>query len=431
MTAGADGLCDRSATELASLIARREVSAREVVAAYLARIEARNPELHALVQVSPSALDEATRADEALARGEAVGPLHGVPFTVKDWIETAGLVCAAGIAERVAYVPQHDATVVARMREAGAILLGKTNVGDGTPVYPAPVHPLDPSRTPGASSSGEAVAIAAGLSPLGLASDSGGSIRWPAHCTGVAGLKPTNGLVPLTGHFPRIGHLSDPRTAIGPMARSVADLEATLHVIAGEDGRDPSVAPVPARDSREVEVRALRVGWFTGFEGVSPSTESVAAVHEAALRLRRAGATVSEQEPPRLDEAMRITEGYWARVQSRSFAEWDPPWPPRHDAEAADRLLFEWERFSRSMAEFMAGFDVLLSPAAATAAPEREGWGREQYAYTVAWSLTRQPVVVLPVARDASGLPIGVQVIARVWHDDVALAAARAIEAGG
>lgn len=423
-----DDLCAYTASALASMIRARDVSSREVVAAHLERIEVRNGSLHALVQVSTSALAEATRADEALARGEALGPLHGVPFTAKDWLETRGLVCAGGVAARAAYVPERDATAVARMREAGAILLGKTNVGDGSPVYEAPVHPLDATRTPGASSSGEAVAIAAGMSPLGLGSDSGGSIRWPAHCTGVAGLKPTTGLVPLTGHFPRIGHLSDPRTVIGPMARSVEDLALTLGVIAGEDSVDPSVAPVMVGDPAGIEMRALRVAWFTGWDGVSASPETVAAVRRAADVLASADATVEEREPPRLDEAMRITEGYWARVQSRSFADWEPPYAPRHDAEEGDRLLFEWERFSRSMHRFMGDFDIVLSPVAAHEAPPREGWGREVYAYTVGGSLTRQPVVVLPVGRAASGLPIGVQVAARQWRDDVALAASRVIE---
>ena len=212
-------LCAASATSLARMIRERDVSSLEVVDAYLARIDDVNPKLNAVVQIAPDARDRARDADAALARGDEVGPLHGVPFTVKDWIEAEGLICAAGFAERAQFVPKRDATVVARMRAAGAILLGKTNVTDGAPVYPRPNNPYDLARSPGGSSSGEAAIIAAGGSPLGLGSDSGGSIRLPAAWCGVAGLRPTSGLVPNTGHFPRIGAMHDPRTAIGPIAR--------------------------------------------------------------------------------------------------------------------------------------------------------------------------------------------------------------------
>ena len=215
------------AIELARLIREGVASSAEVVGTHLDRIAEVNPVLNAVVQFAPDALRRAAAADEAVARGDAVGPLHGVPFTVKNWIEVEGLVCAAGFEERVDFVPRRDAAVVARMRDAGAILLGKTNVTHGEPVYARPNNPHELDRVPGSSSSGEAAIIAAGGSPFGLASDSGGSIRWPAHCTGVVGLKPSTGLVPNTGHFPRIGHLADPRTAIEPIARSARDLEAT------------------------------------------------------------------------------------------------------------------------------------------------------------------------------------------------------------
>ena len=184
-------LIEASASALARAIRAKEVSSFEVVTAHLQRIEAVNPHLNAVVQVSNTALDEARAADAALARGDSPSVLHGVPFTVKDWIETNGLVCAAGREERRNYLPRRDATVVARMRAAGAIVLGKTKPQAIADIHPAPKNPYDASRSPGGSSSGEAVIVAACGSPLGLASDSGGSIRWPAHCCGVAGLKPT------------------------------------------------------------------------------------------------------------------------------------------------------------------------------------------------------------------------------------------------
>jgi len=199
MAAGFDDPVRASASTLARAIRAKQISSVEVVTAHLRRIEVVNARLNAVVQISETALAEARAADAALARGH-VGALHGVPFTVKDWIETAGLVCAAGAEQRRSFVPQRDATAVARMRAAGGIVLGKTKPGSTADVYPQPHNPYDARRTPGGSSSGEAAIVAACGSPLGLGSDSGGSIRWPAHCCGVAGLKPTTGLVPNTGH---------------------------------------------------------------------------------------------------------------------------------------------------------------------------------------------------------------------------------------
>ena len=385
------------------------MSSVEVVEAHLARIEAVNGDIHAVIQLAPDALDRARAADEALARGRTLGPLHGVPFTAKDWLETEGLVCAAGFPERASYVPKRDAVVVARMREAGAILLGKTNVTDGAPVYPRPNNPRDLSRTPGSSSSGEAAILAAGGSPVGLGSDSGGSIRWPAHCCGVAALKPTTGLVPNTGHFPRIGHMSDPRTTIGPLARSARDLGTVLRVIAGADPGDPGSVPVAVDDPEAVALRGLRVAWFTALPGAEPTRETVATVEEAARVLAGQGCLVTPATPPRLEESLPITEAYWARVQSTSFSRWAPPGPSRLTADEIEQSRFEWERFTRSMARFMQDYDAVLSPTASGPAPAHGTWGREQYLYTLPCSLTRQPAAVVPFSTSREGLPIAIQ----------------------
>lgn len=400
----------------------------EVVTAHQRRIGEVNGALAAMVQLAPDALERARAVDEAVARGDSVGPLAGVPFTVKDWIEAEGLICAAGFEHRAAYVPDRDAVVVARMRAAGAILLGKSNVTEGAPLHPRPNNPHDLGRTPGSSSSGEAAIIAAGGSPLGLASDSGGSIRWPAHCCGVTALKPSTGLVPNTGHYPRIGHLSDPRTTIGPMARSARDLEIVLRVIAGEDAGDPGSVPVAVGDASRVDLRGLRVAWFVEMPGAAPTLETVHTVVEAARTLVALGCDVVQATPPRLEESMPITEGYWARVQSLSFAEWRPPSASRLTADDIERGRFEWERFSRSMAGWMEGFDAVLSPVAARPAPEHGGWGRDEYLYTLPWSLTGQPASVVRFGVSPKGLPIGVQLVARRWRDDVAIALAVALE---
>ena len=217
-----DELFYASATTLARRIRDRELSSEAIVQAHLQRITTVNPRLNAVVQLAAEqALADARAADATLVRGQPNGPLHGVPFTVKDWIDTAGLPCTGGDLAFRTRVPTEDATVVARMRQAGAILLGKTNVMVDNPVYGRTNNPYNRADSTTGSSSGEAALIAAGGSPLGLGSDSGGSIRQPAHACGISGLKPTTGRIPLTGHFPFISAINDPRTTIGPMARFV------------------------------------------------------------------------------------------------------------------------------------------------------------------------------------------------------------------
>ncbi|MDA0351799.1 MAG: amidase [Chloroflexi bacterium] len=423
-----DDLLSASATRLAGLIRDRHVSSIEVVQAHLDRIAAVNPQLNAVVQLAPDALARAAVADQAISRGEPVGPLHGVPFTAKDWLETEGLICAAGFEERATYVPSRDATVVARMRRAGAILLGKTNVVTGAPVYDRPNNPHDPARTPGSSSSGEAAIIAAGGSPFGLGSDSGGSIRWPAHCSGIVGLKPSTGLVPNTGHFPRIGHMSDPRTAIGPLTRSAHDLAPLPQVLAGADPRDPGAFPVGIGNPEDVDLSTLRVAVFTDLPGARPTPETIDAVATAARALAAAGCSIEEAAPPRLDESLPITRAYWARVQSVSFREWIPNQQGTLDAARIEEARFEWERFTRSLYTFMERYDAILCPAAQRPAPVHDDWTLHEYLYTLPFSLTRQPAAVVPWATSPEGLPIGVQIAGRTWRDDVVIALAVALE---
>lgn len=416
------------ATELARLIKGKAASSAEIVEAHLRRIAEVNPDIHAVVQLAPDAMDRARQADGAIARGDRLGPLHGVPFTVKDWIETEGLICAGGFAERADYRPARDATVVARVRQAGAILLGKTNVTQGAPVYARPCNPRDRTRTPGSSSSGEAAIIAAGGSPMGLASDSGGSIRWPAHCCGVTALKPTTGRTPNSGHFPRIGHLSDPRTTIGPMARGAADLGVILRVIAGQDSRDPGAHPVAVGDPAAVALRGLRVAWYADVPGAEPTAETMEVLRAAASTLSDRGCAVVQASPPGLERSLPITQAYWARVRSASLSHWRSSTKTKLSADDIERSMFEWERFSRAMAMFMADHDILLSPTAARPAPLHGDWDASEFLYTLAYSLTGQPVAVVPFGASAAGLPIGVQIAARNWRDHVALAAAMALE---
>ncbi len=423
-----DALFYASATTLARRIRDREVSSEEVVEAHLQRIANVNQRLNALVQIAAEqALGQAREADAALAQGRPLGPLHGVPFTVKDWIDAAGLRCTGGDPEFRDRVPAEDATVVARMRQAGAILLGKTNVMVDNPVYGRANNPYNLGYSTTGSSSGEAALIAAGGSPLGLGSDSGGSIRQPAHACGVVGLKPTTGRVPLTGHFPFICAMTDPRTVIGPLARFVEDLALTLPILAGVDWKDPSVVPMSLADWRAVDLPGLRVATYTHHAGAEPTPETAETCRKAAGLLSGLGARVEETLPPRIEEAAPITRRYWQRAESASADEYVAGGEIQLTSLEMEQHLFEWDRFRRALVGFMEAFDVILTPAAEQpAAPHgaEGGW----IPYTLPYSLTGWPCVVVRAGTSPEGMPIGVQVVARPWREDVALAVAHAIE---
>src|SRR5437588_6197789 len=245
-----------SAGWLARAIRSKQISSVEVVRAHLEHIHTVNPRLNAVVfATAESAIKEARTADRRNTRRRALGPLHGVPFTAKDIFNTAGLPTTAGLRMLRTHIPDHDATVIARMRRAGAILIGKTNCppgGVGTdswnPLHGGTRNPYDINRSPGGSSSGEAAIIAAAGSPLGIGSDSGGSIRLPAHYCGIAALKPTTGWVPSTGAYGLVGGLMDPRSQVGPMARYVNDLAMCFRSCSGPTASAPeSSRSRPAR----------------------------------------------------------------------------------------------------------------------------------------------------------------------------------------
>jgi amidase len=417
------------ASELARRIADRQISSGEVVAAHLDRITEVNGELRAVIALrTEEALAEAKAADTALACGEPTGPLHGVPVTVKDWIEVAGLPCVAGSEERLGVVSKHDATAVARLREGGAIVLGKTKPGLEDDTHPRARNPRNPSRSAGGSSGGEAAIVAAGGSPLGLGSDSGGSLRWPAHCCGVATIRPTGGRVPNTGHFPRVSPTADPRTVIGPIARTVADLELALGIISGIDFLDSGAVPVPLRSSIEVDVSRLRIASFTDFPGASPSLEVRAMVERVAGVLRSAGANVEAAVPPRLEESLPLTRSYWQRPESASWSEWVGAPPSSLTADEVERSLFEWDRFRRAMLGFMRDFDLILSPVADGPAPPFDAEvSHATWLWMLPWSLTGYPVAAIP-AGTQDGLPLGIQIVARPWEEHTALATAAFLE---
>src|SRR5947209_17246431 len=345
---------------LARKIREKELSSLEVVRAHLQHIHTVNPRLNAVVfATAESAVKEARAADRrARGRKAVLGPLHGVPFTAKDIFNTAGLPTTAGMRMLRSKIPDHDATVVARMRRAGAILIGKTNCPPGgvaeetwSPVHGGTRNPYDINRTPGVSSSGEAAIIAAGGSPIGLGSDSGGSIRLPAHYCGVAALKPTAGLIPVTGGYGLAGGVSDPRRQVGPMARYVSDLAIALRVLAGPDGIDSGVVPVPL-PKRVPKLGGLRVAWYADDGMAKPMPAITATVKAAARALASAGCVVTEERPPWLTEAYQLTMGFWGRKHINR-----------------DRMDRRWDAFRSSVLKFMSRFDLVLSPVAPDIAP--------------------------------------------------------------
>jgi amidase len=415
-----DEIIGASALSLGRAIRDRRVSSAEVVAAYLEQIDQVNPAINAVVQrVDERARAAAAAADAALARGETGGLFHGVPFTVKDIFDVAGVVSAAGLEERADYVPERDAVVVTRMRAAGAILLGKTNCppwGAGSftenPLYGVTRNPYDLDRSPSGSSGGEAAAIAAGASPLGLGSDSGGSIRTPAHYCGIAALRPTVGRVPNTGAFELPGGLSDPRSQIGPMSRWIEDLGPVLAIIAGVDWHDSGVVPMPLADAGDVELRGLRVAFYADDGTAPPTPETVQAVQDAARALAGAGAVIEETRLPHLDQMWDITLRYW-RSAELSGAE-------------IQQLMLDWDQFRTTMLGFVERYHLILCPVAdEPALPLGE---ESNVSYCLPYSLTGYPCVVVRAGTSPAGLPIGVQVVARPWREDVALAAARLVE---
>ena len=321
--------CD--ATDLATLVRSKQVSPIEITRAHLDRIQWLNPRLNALVTLNESAMEEARAAEAALMRGESLGPLHGVPFTAKDSLDTAGLRTVRGSRLFSGYVPAVDASAVARVKAAGGIVLGKTNVPEFSfaresenAVFGRTVNPWNPRRTPGGSTGGEAAAIAAGLSPLGLGSDVAISIRGPAHYCGVVGLKATHGRIPLTGHWPnslrRFWH-------VGPLARSIRDAALALNILAGPDGQDGYALPLsaPAGTLHLDRLREYRVGWMAtkGFGPVDPDV--IATVARAADVLQRLGCEVVPVELPNLEQCDgNILSATLFGCEAMPFAAWSP-----------------------------------------------------------------------------------------------------------
>jgi Asp-tRNA(Asn)/Glu-tRNA(Gln) amidotransferase A subunit family amidase len=451
------------AVVMAQQVRDKKISPVELAEAHLAKIERLNPRLNAFVHVDAErVLREARAAEAAVTSGDALGRLHGVPVSIKSSIEVAGLRCESGTRLRAGFVGAQDAPLVSRLRNAGAIVLGVTNAPEllmawetDNVLYGRTNSPWDLERTPGGSSGGEAAAIAAGMSAGGVGSDGGGSIRVPAHFSGICGLKPTPGRIPSTGHFPASGGPFALIGVVGPMARTVADVRALFEVMQGPDDGDTCAAPVAVRWPNNKEVRNLRIGYFED-DGRTPVTREIrTAVETAAKALQGIGFQVEPFRPDSLEEARVLWKKFFVKVAEmlirpmfqgreqdqspilKEFLEWSVAEPEL----TGESLLDAWIRRDVLRAEFLAQmrkYPILLCPAAAIPAFRHgeRNWMIEgktvhyldAWSYTEWFNLLGNPAAVVPVSHSAEGLPIGVQIVGRPWEEEQVLAVAAVLE---
>jgi amidase len=447
-----------SATQQAALIRQRKISSLELVEAHLDQIAAVNPTINAAVAVfDEQAVAEARAADQATARDECPGVLHGVPFSVKDSLELAGSVCTAGTLGGAGAQPStEDATLVGRLRAAGAIPIAKTNLPDllfafesDNLVFGATNNPYDPARTSGGSSGGEAALIASCGSPFGLGSDAAGSVRLPAAFCGIAGIKPTSGRLPRTGHFPPAGGWIEALWQIGPMARHTLDLWTIMPLLVGSDGRDSTVVNMPFSDPSLVNLRELRVAFYTTNGFAAPHSEVSQVIHKVAEALEREVLLVTEDRPGCLEDAYDLEmkllgadggDSLWRYLEdlgSRSIHPLLRSWLEKLENYRVSLAGFqdywaEWDRYRAEMFTFLQNYDVVLCPTYTQAALLHGTSSLDEnfrgFSHTMAFNLTGWPAAVVRCGESASGLPIGVQIVARPWREDVALAVISRLE---
>jgi Asp-tRNA(Asn)/Glu-tRNA(Gln) amidotransferase A subunit family amidase len=451
----------KPAVQQLKLLRAGEISISELADAHIAQIEHLNPQLNSFADFdSERVRDQARRLSASKDRS---GSLHGLPVTVKSSISTAGYKCEIGSLLNKGNVPSEDAVVVARLRAAGAIILGTTNCPEFLMAYETDnllhgrtSNPWDLDRTPGGSSGGESAAIAAGMSALGLGSDSGGSVRVPAHFTGICSLKPTPGRIPGTGHLPPCVGPFSILGAIGPMARTIADVTLAFRVLSGQDPHDPVSPPVELREPSLDDLRTNTIGFFEDDDLVPVTPETRAAVQAAAQALRGARFRVEPFRPRTLEQLRKLWWKLFAQcgamfyepaiagkrtLLSPIFAEFlqiAESIPPL----TATELLNAWAELDLLRAktlEEMSAFPILLCPVASIPAFRHgeRNWtieGRpleylDAVRHTQWFNTLAAPAAVVPVGSSPEGLPIGVQIVARPFEDEVALAVAAIVDA--
>lgn len=447
-----------SLAQIARLIQQKQVSPVEVIDLHLSRIDRLNPRVNAFATLEGErARAEAKQAEAALAAGGNSKPLLGIPITIKSCIDVKDFRCEAGSRLRAGYVAAQDATLVARLKAAGAIILGNTATPEALVAYHTEnelqgrtSNPWDLARTAGGSSGGEAAAIACGMSAGGIGSDGGGSIRVPAHFCGICGLKPTPGRIPATGHYPPCGGPFSLIGVVGPMARTVEDLQLLLEVISGYDPGDPVSFPLaPAARGQGLPGKP-RVGFYDDDGYSSPAPEIRDAVRKAAAALAESGFEVEPFRPEGIERAREL----WFTIFVEAIAMVLAPtvkgqedslnsntseflaFAARQPLLTGERLLntlLERDALRAQMLAQMERFPILLAPVCSIPAfPHQDaGWGGDHaadYARTMSYSqhynLLGNPAAVVPIAQTSEGLPVGVQVIGRPYQDDEVLAVA-------
>lgn len=472
-----DSLNFTPAHELARMIASRQISSEEVVRVHLRHIKEHNPSLNAIVTLDEeTAVARAKEADGAIASGEKWGALHGVPVTVKDAYETKGVRTTSSYKSLSHYVPSQDATVVDRLRGAGAIIMGKTNMSmlatdfqSDSPVFGRANNPWNLDFTPGGSSGGSGAAVAAGLSPLDLGSDLGGSIRVPAHFCGVFGLKPTEGRVSSFGHIPDwsipgismgikpIHHMG----TYGPLARTVDDLSLCLDLIEGPDLKDASVYPIADEGHSGCSLSECTFAWCKGFSGVPVSKDTEKAMEELSTELSRLGCRIEEAVPEEF--SFEVAWKMWGEIVSSELASAMPLFMRAmfwvlfmtSGRSSMDRGITRGIKASRqqyhaalslrhsltnTMEGFLSDVDAWICPVACGpafthrrigASVEIEGddvpYMLAAGGYTAVFNVTGHPSVVIPVGKSGDGLPIGLQIVGRKWSDRKLLMIAKAL----
>lgn len=457
------------AHQLAQLIRERQVSATEVLDAHLKQIAKHNTKINAFITLNvETAQHQAQRADDALANGEYWGPLHGVPVTIKDCYETAELRTTCGWKGLAHYVPKQDATVVARVRTSGAIILGKTNLAilasdlQSNSDFGRVNNPWNLAYTPGGSSGGSAAAVAAGFSPLDLCSGMGGSGRIPAHFCGVYAMKPTEYRVSMAGAWaaPLEGTngLQLMYTA-GAMTRSIADLRLWLSIVEGADGRSWVVPPVASEEIEDHQFEDYGIAWTDGFGDVPISTETRAMLEHVAKLLSDEYSIVEKHNPPNFDFSAALKTlgsliGAWVSTRPipkrptlgddlRRFISGGPVIKSilqgtHFNLKQYGAALIQRDRFTAQLEQFLSGWDVWICPTVAFPAFPHQPVGKSfniderslNYLlsginYTGLFTLTGHPVVIVPVGQTKAGLPIAIQLVGRRWKDRALLAFAQ------
>lgn len=473
-----------SAHQLAQMIRARKISAVEVLDAYLTQIALHNSKLNAICTLdAENARNRAKLADEALARGENWGALHGVPITIKDIFETAGLLTTAGYIPLKDYVPQQDATAVARLRTAGAVIMGKTNMAElagdyqsTNSLFPRVNNPWHLDYTPGGSSGGSAAAVAAGLSPLDLGNDIAGSVRQPAHFCGVYGLKPTDRRISTAGQIPEVPGMPvciRQMMTVGCLARSIEDIQLCFSLIAGADIRRPDVPPIPLDQPSGKSLQQLKIAWSDQWEQVPVAAEIRAAMQAVAQTLDKAGVqaepwiprdfnlskilnlygrlaayiNIYAQPVDRYNLRRSLTQVFRTATQGdrslRKLGDFSRLLPEllNPSLKGYFETLTERDDFTTQLDEALEPWDVWLTPVAITPAfTHRPAWSAVEIdhksyphavangAYTMPFNLSGHPAVVIPIGKTQTNLPIGMQIVGKRWREMELLASACEID---